>query len=55
VESYAKEQDANMPLGRIALPEEVAPLVSFRASERASFLTGITITVDGGATRGVYL
>jgi 3-oxoacyl-[acyl-carrier protein] reductase len=54
-ESYAKEQTANMPLGRIALPEEVADLVCFLASERASFLTGITITVDGGATRGVYL
>jgi NAD(P)-dependent dehydrogenase (short-subunit alcohol dehydrogenase family) len=44
-----------MPLGRIALPEEVADLVCFLASDRAAFLTGITITVDGGATRGVYL
>ena len=55
VEAYAKEQNATMPLGRIALPEEVADLVCFLASERAAFLTGITITVDGGATRGVYL
>ena len=55
VESFTKEQNAGMPLGRIALPEEVADLVCFLASERASFLTGITITVDGGATRGVYL
>jgi NAD(P)-dependent dehydrogenase (short-subunit alcohol dehydrogenase family) len=44
-----------LPLGRIALPEEVADVVCFLASERASFLTGITITVDGGITRGVYL
>ncbi|HYB44200.1 MAG TPA: SDR family oxidoreductase [Candidatus Methylomirabilis sp.] len=55
VEAFAKEQNASMPLGRIALPEEVADLVCYLASERASFLTGITITVDGGATRGVYL
>ncbi len=55
VESYVKEQNARMPLGRIALPEEVADLVGFLASERAAFLTGITITVDGGVTRGVYL
>jgi NAD(P)-dependent dehydrogenase (short-subunit alcohol dehydrogenase family) len=44
-----------LPLGRIALPEEVADVVCFLASERASYLTGITITVDGGITRGVYL
>jgi 3-oxoacyl-[acyl-carrier protein] reductase len=55
MEAYAKEQNATMPLGRIALPEEVADLVCFLASARAAFLTGITITVDGGATRGVYL
>ncbi len=55
VEAFTKEQNAAMPLGRIALPEEVADLVCFLASERAAFLTGITITVDGGATRGVYL
>jgi NAD(P)-dependent dehydrogenase (short-subunit alcohol dehydrogenase family) len=33
----------------------VADLVVFLASERASFITGIAITVDGGASRGVYL
>jgi 3-oxoacyl-[acyl-carrier protein] reductase len=41
-------------LGRIATPEDVADLVAFLVSARASFLTGICITVDGGATRGVY-
>ena len=55
VGSYAQQQNAGLPLGRIALPEEVADLVCFLASDRAAFLTGITITVDGGATRGVYL
>ena len=52
---YVREQSASLPLGRIALPEEVADLVCFLASERASFLSGIAITVDGAATRGVYL
>jgi 3-oxoacyl-[acyl-carrier protein] reductase len=42
-------------LGRIATPEDVADLVAFLVSARASFLTGLCITVDGGATRGVYL
>ena len=41
-------------LGRIATPEDVADLVAFLVSARGSFLTGICITVDGGATRGVY-
>ena len=49
------EQNRSYPLGRIALPEEVADLVCFLASDRASFLTGIAITVDGGMSRGVYL
>jgi NAD(P)-dependent dehydrogenase (short-subunit alcohol dehydrogenase family) len=43
------------PLGRIATPEDVADLVCFLVSARASFLTGICVTVDGGSTRGVYL
>jgi NAD(P)-dependent dehydrogenase (short-subunit alcohol dehydrogenase family) len=54
-ERYVRERSQEFPLGRIALPEEVADVVCFLASERASYLTGITITVDGGITRGVYL
>src|SRR6266508_6446722 len=54
-ETFAKERAREFPLGRIASSEEVADLVCFLASERASFLTGIAITVDGGITRGVYL
>ena len=55
VADYVRERGQELPLRRIALPEEVADVVCFLASERASFLTGITITVDGGITRGVYL
>ena len=55
VADYVRERSQEFPLGRIALPEEVADVVCFLASERASYLTGITVTVDGGITRGVYL
>jgi NAD(P)-dependent dehydrogenase (short-subunit alcohol dehydrogenase family) len=54
IEQVRAEREGSYPLGRIALPEEIADLVCFLASARASFLTGISITVDGGSTRGVY-
>src|SRR5215468_9192099 len=46
---------AEYPLKRIATPEDIADLACYLVSERASFITGICITVDGGATRGVFL
>ncbi|MBI2215712.1 MAG: SDR family oxidoreductase [Candidatus Rokubacteria bacterium] len=48
------EAERAYPLGRIGRPEDVADLVCFLVSARASFLTGTCITVDGGSSRGVY-
>jgi len=42
----------DIPIGRFARPEEIAPLIAFLASERNSYITGTTIAIDGGATRG---
>jgi NAD(P)-dependent dehydrogenase (short-subunit alcohol dehydrogenase family) len=55
VEALRAEVARKQPLGRIGRPEDVADLVVFLASERAGFLTGASITIDGGASRGVYL
>ena len=41
---------AQIPIGRFAIPEEVADLVAFVASPRAGSITGTTINVDGGIT-----
>jgi meso-butanediol dehydrogenase/(S,S)-butanediol dehydrogenase/diacetyl reductase len=39
-----------MPLGRIALPEDIAGVVAFLASDDARFVTGVILPVDGGVT-----
>ena len=43
-----------VPLGRLGQPEEFANVVVFLASERASYLTGVSIAIDGGFVKGVY-
>lgn len=43
---------AEIPMKRLASPEEVADAIVWLASERASYITGQTILADGGSYRG---
>jgi 3-oxoacyl-[acyl-carrier protein] reductase len=43
--------EESIPMGRLGHPEEFAALVAFLASERASYITGTSIPVDGGAVK----
>ncbi len=45
---------AEVPIGRIAEPQEFAPMAAFLCGEPARYVTGQTISVDGGLTRGLW-
>ena len=44
------ESAASIPLGRLATPDDIARAVAFLSSDLASYITGQTLAVDGGAT-----
>ncbi len=52
-EEARKQAIKSMPLGRLCTPEEVASVVVFVASERASFMNGAWITLDGGQRKAI--
>jgi 3-oxoacyl-[acyl-carrier protein] reductase len=43
----------DIPLGRLGEPQEMGDVIAFLCSERASYVTGVNLMVDGGLTRGV--
>jgi len=53
-EEVLKSSQATIPLGRFAEPEEFADMLVFMASERARYITGTTVMVDGGLTKGIF-
>jgi len=54
IEEVAAEK-SEYSLGRPAKPEEIADVICFLGSARASYISGIVVTVDGNVTRGVWL
>jgi len=53
-EQYFAEAAAAIPLGRLGEPHELASAVTFLCSERASFITGVSLQVDGGQIRSTF-
>ncbi|MEJ8573870.1 SDR family oxidoreductase [Microbaculum marinum] len=55
IDSLPESEDrrARIPMGRYGHADEVADLIAFLASERASYITGQNIRIDGGITRSV--
>lgn len=54
VEDIGKEEARSIPFGRFGRPEEIADFVTYLLSDRASYMTGNIIQVDGGMYRGVH-
>jgi len=50
-EEAAEQARADVPAGRLGRPHEYGDLVAFVCSERAAYLTGTVIPLDGGLTR----
>jgi NAD(P)-dependent dehydrogenase (short-subunit alcohol dehydrogenase family) len=43
-----------LPVGRVGIPDDIAGIVTFLASERASWISGAYINVDGGWVKSIY-
>jgi 3-oxoacyl-[acyl-carrier protein] reductase len=53
LEEYFTEVSAAIPLRRLGEPREVGEVVAFLASERASYVSGVSLQVDGGLIKGI--
>ena len=53
LEAAAEMAREQVPAGRLGTPEEYGDLVAFLCSERAAYVTGTTIPIDGGLLRAI--
>jgi len=53
-EEYLAKAVSAIPVGRYGKPEELADAIAFLCSERAAFITGSSVLVDGGQYRGTF-
>jgi 3-oxoacyl-[acyl-carrier protein] reductase len=53
-EEVLADMAKQIPMNRLAKPEEIAAAVAFLASKQASYITGNTVHIDGGWFKGMY-
>jgi len=53
VEEVKRLRESRIPLGRFGKPEDLADMIVFLASDRAKYVTGVTVQVDGGLARSL--
>jgi 3-oxoacyl-[acyl-carrier protein] reductase len=54
IDEYAKRVEQSIPMARFGRPEEIGNAVTFLCSERASYITGASLQVDGGIIRSTF-
>ena len=52
-DEFIRDLTADIPIGRLGTPEDIASMVALLVSPRGSFVTGTTIQVDGGSRRSL--
>ncbi len=53
-EQYLEDLAREIPAGRLGTPDELADVVVFLCSERAGYVSGATVSVDGGMAKGLF-
>jgi 3-oxoacyl-[acyl-carrier protein] reductase len=53
-EEYLRKSEQVIPMGRYGQPSEMGDVVAFLCSERASYVTGASLQIDGGLYRGTF-
>ncbi len=54
IEEIISKMNEEIPAKRMATPEEIASMITFLASEKAAYITGNTIHIDGGVIRSLF-
>jgi len=53
-EEYVRQSSEMIPAGRFGTPRELGSVIAFLASREASYVNGVTISIDGGLVRGLF-